>query len=99
MSSVTIVIPIYNRASYLPRLFRSLSAVDYEDLEVLLVDNGSSDSSLAQCRTYAQDAPMYVRVLQEPRTGPTMHGTLVLTSARLSGFISLIATMSLRHHS
>lgn len=69
MSSVTIVIPIYNRASYLPRLFRSLSAVDYEDLEVLLVDNGSSDSSLAQCRTYAQDAPMYVRVLQEPRTG------------------------------
>ena len=69
MASVTIVIPIRNRASYLPRLFRSLSAVDYEDLEVLLVDNGSSDSSLAQCRAYAQEAPMFVRVLQEPNTG------------------------------
>ena len=69
MSSVTIVIPIFNRATFLPRLFRSLSAVDCEDMEVLLVDNGSSDSSLAQCRAFAQEAPMPVRVLQEMREG------------------------------
>lgn len=82
MASVTIVIPIRNRASYLPRLFRSLSAVDYEDLEVLLVDNGSLDSSLAQCRAYAQDAPMFVRVLQEPKVGANYARNLGLVQCR-----------------
>ena len=82
MSSVTIVIPIYNRVSYLPRLFRSLSSVDYEDLEILLVDNGSSDASLAQCRAYAQDAPMFVQVLQEPKTGANYARNLGLAQCK-----------------
>lgn len=69
MPSVTIVIPIHNRASFLPRLFRSLSQIDYEGMEVLLVDNASTDNSLSLCRSFAEDAPMFVRVLQEPRLG------------------------------
>ena len=69
MASVTIVIPVFNRAAYLSRLFRSLEAVDYEDLEVLLVDNCSTDNSLSLCRSFAEDAPMIVRILQEPRPG------------------------------
>ena len=69
MASVTIVIPIFNRAPFLPRLFRSLSAVDYEEMEILLVDNGSTDNSISQCRSFAEDAPMVVRVIEEPRQG------------------------------
>ena len=69
MPSVTIVIPIQNREKFLPRLFRSLAAVDYEDLELVLVDNGSTDSSLSLCRSFAEDAPMVVTVLQERRRG------------------------------
>lgn len=67
MPAVTIIIPILNRATFLPDLFRQLAAVTYEELEVVLVDNGSSDGSLPMCRTFAEDAPMVVRVLEEPR--------------------------------
>ena len=69
MSAVTIVIPILNRSQFLPELFRSIASVNYEELEIILVDNGSSDGSLAMCRTFAEDAPMVVQVLEEPRRG------------------------------
>ena len=69
MPAVTIIIPILNRATFLPDLFRQLAAVTYEELEVILVDNGSTDGSLPMCRTFAEDAPMFVRVLQQPRRG------------------------------
>ncbi len=69
MPTVTIVIPILNREAYLSSLFRSLSQIAYEGLEVILVDNGSSDGSLALCRTFASDATLAVRVLEEPRRG------------------------------
>ena len=69
MASVSIIIPIWNRAEYLPRLFHSLSSVTYEELEVVLVDNGSTDTSLSLCRSFAEEAPMVVTVLEEPRKG------------------------------
>ncbi len=68
--SITIVIPVLGRESLLPRLFRSLDAVEGEGVEVVLVDNGSTDSSLSLCREYAQGSPCHhVRVFEEPRRG------------------------------
>ena len=69
MAAVTLVIPILNREKYLPALFRSLSAITYEELEIILVDNGSTDRSLSLCRGFADDAPMVVNVLEEPQQG------------------------------
>jgi len=69
MASVAIIIPIRNRAEYLPRLFRSLAAVNYEELEIILVDNASTDDSLSLCHSFAEDAPMVVRVVEEPVPG------------------------------
>ena len=69
MPAVTIVIPVLNRASYLPQLFHSLAAVSYEEMEVVLVDNGSTDGSLMMCRSFAEEAPFVVTVLAEPRRG------------------------------
>ena len=69
MKNVTIVIPIRNRAAFLPQLFATLADVTYEELEILLVDNGSTDSSLGRCRSFAEDAPMVVTVIEEPTPG------------------------------
>ncbi|MBP5380722.1 MAG: glycosyltransferase family 2 protein [Bacteroidaceae bacterium] len=69
MAAVTLVIPVLNREKYLPDLFRSLSAVTYEELEIILIDNGSTDRSLSLCRGFADDAPMVVSVLEEPQQG------------------------------
>lgn len=69
MQSVTIVIPVYNRSEYLPRLFASLENVTYSGMKVILVDNGSTDDSLALCMAFSERVPFPVKVLQEHRKG------------------------------
>lgn len=51
---VSIVVPVYNRAHTLPRLFDSLKAQTHRPLEVILVDNNSTDDSLGVCQTFAE---------------------------------------------
>ncbi|MBO4612906.1 MAG: glycosyltransferase family 2 protein [Bacteroidaceae bacterium] len=69
MAAISIIIPVWNRVDYLPRLFRSLASVSYEELEVVLVDNGSTDGSLGLCHSFAESAPMVVTLLEEPQRG------------------------------
>lgn len=44
--AVTVVVPSYNHARYLPRRLESIYGQDFRDLEVVLVDDGSTDGSL-----------------------------------------------------
>ncbi len=50
MTPVAIVIPMLNEAAALPRLLRSLAALDPAPAEVLAVDGGSGDASVAVAR-------------------------------------------------
>jgi glycosyltransferase involved in cell wall biosynthesis len=47
MTGVAIVIPMLNEAAGLPRLLRSLAALEPPLAEVLAVDGGSTDTSVA----------------------------------------------------
>ncbi len=49
-AAVAIVIPMLNEAAVLPRLLRSLAALDPAPAEILVVDGGSSDVSVAVAR-------------------------------------------------
>ena len=51
---LSIIIPIYNTRSYLPRCLDSILSQSYTDFELLLVDDGSTDTSGAICEAYAQ---------------------------------------------
>lgn len=50
---VSIIIPIYNLADYLPQCLDSVQGQSYENIQVLLVNDGSTDASLAICQEYA----------------------------------------------
>lgn len=58
---VSIVIPVYNTEKYLKQCIDSVTNQTYEDLEILLVDDGASDASPKICDNYAkQDVRIHV---------------------------------------
>ena len=59
--TISVIIPVYNTEQYLRRCIDSVLAQTYQDFELLLIDDGSKDSSGAICDEYAaQDARVSV---------------------------------------
>lgn len=50
---VSIIVPVYNVENYLPRCIESIQRQTMQDLEIILVDDGSTDSSGMICDDYA----------------------------------------------
>lgn len=51
---VSVIVPVYNVEGYLERCINSLTNQTYKNIEILLVEDGSKDSSLALCHSLAQ---------------------------------------------
>lgn len=68
---VTIIIPVYNRAHVLRRTLDSIVAQTYRPLQLVLVDNASTDHSWQLITRFAAEAPEGIDTvaLQEPRAG------------------------------
>ncbi|MFI3284911.1 MAG: glycosyltransferase family 2 protein [Erysipelotrichaceae bacterium] len=49
---ISIIVPVYNVESYLARCIESLINQSYQDLQIILVNDGSTDGSLALCDQY-----------------------------------------------
>lgn len=59
MKIVSIIVPIYNLENKLERCLESIRKQSYTDLEVLLVDDGSSDNSYGICEEYVKKDSRY----------------------------------------
>lgn len=55
MVKYSVIIPVYNAEKTLHRCIDSLLAEQYSDMEMILVNDGSKDSSGEICRNYAAD--------------------------------------------
>lgn len=62
---ISIIVPIYNGEKYLSRCIESLLQQTYKNVELILVNDGSSDSSLAICREYAAKQACIVVIDQQ----------------------------------
>ena len=51
---VSIIVPVYNAATLLARCIDSIRFQSYENLEILLINDGSTDASRAICEMYAR---------------------------------------------
>ena len=66
--TVTIIIPCYNQASFLPRAIASLQAQTLEDWECIIVDDGSTDNTAEVASNMALHDPR-VRLFQKLNGG------------------------------
>ena len=49
---ISVIVPIYNVGKFLPKCIESLIHQTYKNIEIILVNDGSSDDSLAICKKY-----------------------------------------------
>ena len=50
---ISVIVPVYNSDKYLSRCLASICAQTYRDLEVIIIDDGSTDNSWAICQEWA----------------------------------------------
>lgn len=67
-SLVSIIVPVYNTQDYLKRCVDSLQKQTYPNLEIILMDDGSTDNSLDICRKFAE-ADARIKVISHPNRG------------------------------
>ena len=79
----SVIIPVYNAADTLRRCLDSLLCQPFDDYEIILVNDGSTDDSEAICRAYAEGCRR-VRLLSRPNGG--------VSSARNAGLELALGT-------
>lgn len=79
--TVSIIVPVYNTEKYLHRCVDSILNQEFNDFELLLMDDGSTDSSGAICDEYAKKDSR-IRVFHKENTGVSDTRNLALDNAR-----------------
>lgn len=88
MAELSIVLPVYNVAQYLPDCLNSLSAQTFTDWEAVLVDDGSTDFSGIICDSYSRKDSRFRVIHQENRGVSTARNVgIEAASAPLLSFI------------
>ena len=65
---ISVIVPIYNTEKYLEKCIDSICRQTYKNLEIILVNDGSTDRSLDICRRY-QDEDDRIKVISQENKG------------------------------
>lgn len=52
MCKISIIMPVYNKEKYIKKAIESILNQTFKDWEMLIIDDGSTDDSLAVCRIF-----------------------------------------------
>ena len=65
---ISVIVPVYNVEDYIEDCLLSIQRQTYHNIEVILVDDGSSDRSGAICDSWAKKDPRF-RVIHKTNGG------------------------------
>lgn len=88
MPKVSIIVPVYNTAEYLPKCINSLINQTFRDIQIILVDDGSQDNSLEICNNFAKKDSR-ITVLSQQNQGPSAarNKALEIAKGEFIGFL------------
>lgn len=66
---ISVIITAYNDEAYAARAIESVLQQTFKDYEILLIDNNSTDGTLAVFKKYQVKYPDFIHVFQEPKQG------------------------------
>lgn len=78
---ITVIIPVYNIMEYLPRCVHSVTAQTYKNLQIILVDDGSTDGTAQLCDELAAEDPR-ISVYHKENGGSSSARNLGLSKAQ-----------------
>lgn len=78
---VSIIIPVYNVIQYIDKCLESIVAQTYRDLEVILIDDSSTDGSGDRCEWWTRQDPR-IRCIHKENGGPGPARNLGVRKAR-----------------
>lgn len=64
----SVIVPVYNAEDYLLQCVESILNQEYDDFELILIDDGSTDNSPAMCDEYAKNDSR-IKVIHKPNGG------------------------------
>lgn len=85
---ISVIVPVYNVVEYLERCLDSIVTQTYKDLEIILIDDGSTDGSSELCDHYAKTYNQ-VHVIHQENGGPSdaRNAGLEIASGELISFV------------
>ncbi len=87
---VSVIIPCYNYANFLPDCIQSVLNSSYQEIEIIIVDDGSQDNSIAIANKFAADYP-FIQVIQQQNGGPSKARNAGISQATGSYILALDA--------
>lgn len=78
---ISVIVPVYNTKEYLERCINSLLLQTYSDMEIILVDDGSTDGSGELCDRFAA-GDLRVRVFHKENGGSSSARNLGIDNAK-----------------
>ena len=84
--AVSVIIPLYNKGKYIGRAIESVLGQSYQDFEIIVVDDGSTDDGPAIVRGYADKR---IKPIRQTNAGPgaARNRAIEESSAELVGFL------------
>ena len=85
---ISVIVPVYNVENFLDRCVESIVGQPYENLEIILVDDGSPDNCPAMCDKWAEkDRRMKVLHKENGGVSSARNAALDIVSGDYIGFV------------
>lgn len=69
---VSIIIPTYNVSEYIDKCLYSIEAQSYNDIEIIIIDDGSSDDTLYKVKQFAKSSSRNYKIISQKNYGQSV---------------------------
>ena len=88
MPKVSIIVPIYNTEDYLEKCLNSLINQTLEEIEIILIDDGSTDNSLSIAKNFQQkDSRIKIIEQENKKQGAARNAGMKIATGEYIGFV------------